>query len=265
MSLLRVENLSTKLVKTNKLLVDGVSFNLKKGKCLGILGESGSGKSMTIKSIVGLLDKDFEVSGRVFYKDDDILNNRSKLKNFMGNKITMILQHPMSSFDPLCTIMTHVIETYKAHMDISKNEIKDRFINILAKLNLHDQSILEKYPHQLSGGMLQRIMIGLSLSMGPELIICDEPCSALDSISGLEILKILSTLKNENTSMIYISHNLGEISYLADEVIVMAGGKIGDRGSLREIIRAPKNPYTKKLIESRLKLMNHFNNLRWKP
>lgn len=270
-SLLEVNKLTVTLDNGNKLL-DDVSFTINRHSCLGIVGESGSGKSLTCKAIIGLLEPYFNVSGQILFKpqqakltlanNGDLLQqNKQTLKQIRGNVISIILQHPMSAFDPLYCIGKQVVETLQAHQDINKKQAMTKALEMIENIGLNNpQEIYKKYPHQLSGGMLQRIMIGLALMLEPELIIADEPTTALDSISQFHILKMFTEIKqNSKTTVIFISHDLGVIHHIADDIIVMNKGKIVESGSREQIFYHPQHDYTHYLIDTRKQLLNKFN------
>ena len=270
-SLLEVNKLTVTLDNGNKLL-DDVSFTINRHSCLGIVGESGSGKSLTCKAIIGLLEPYFDVSGQILFKpqqakltlanNGDLLQqNKQTLKQIRGNVISIILQHPMSAFDPLYCIGKQVVETLQAHQDINKKQAMTKALEMIENIGLNNpQEIYKKYPHQLSGGMLQRIMIGLALMLEPELIIADEPTTALDSISQFHILKMFTEIKqNSKTTVIFISHDLGVIHHIADDIIVMNKGKIVESGSREQIFYHPQHDYTRYLIDTRKQLLNKFN------
>ena len=264
--MLEVKNLEVSVKKgkeTNKI-IDNISFNVEENKCLGILGESGSGKSITCKAILGLLDKNFEIKGEAVFKERDILalsdNEKRKLR---GNKISMIVQNPMTAFNPLYTVGNQVIETFRENMKISKGEAKVLAIKSFEKMNLNNpKEVLKKYPHELSGGMLQRIIIGITIFLEPDLIIADEPTTAIDSLNQREVIKEFLKMKEElNTSMIFITHDLSVLSEVADNIIVMNNGKIIEYGTKEEIILNPQNEHTKFLVDTRLKLLKKFKEI----
>ena len=270
-SLLEVNKLTVTLDNGNKLL-DDVSFTINRHSCLGIVGESGSGKSLTCKAIIGLLEPYFNVSGQILFKShqakltlanngDLLQQNKQTLKQIRGKVISIILQHPMSAFDPLYCIGKQVVETLQAHQDINKKQAMTKALEMIENIGLNNpQEIYKKYPHQLSGGMLQRIMIGLALMLEPELIIADEPTTALDSISQFHILKMFTEIKqNSKTTVIFISHDLGVIHHIADDIIVMNKGKIVESGSREQIFYHPQHDYTRYLIDTRKQLLNKFN------
>ncbi|MBI0154049.1 ABC transporter ATP-binding protein [Gilliamella sp. W8128] len=270
-SLLEVNKLTITLDNGNKLL-DDVSFTINRHLCLGIVGESGSGKSLTCKAIIGLLEPYFDVSGQILFRphqakltltnNGDLLQqNKQTLKQIRGKVISIILQHPMSAFDPLYCIGKQVVETLQAHQDINNKQAMTKALEMIENIGLNNpQEIYRKYPHQLSGGMLQRIMIGLALMLEPELIIADEPTTALDSISQFHILKMFTEIKqNSKTTVIFISHDLGVIHHIADDIIVMNKGKIVESGSREQIFYHPQHDYTRYLIDTRKQLLNKFN------
>lgn len=250
--------------KVSKQILEDVSFSVKAGKCLGILGESGSGKSMTTKSILGLLNRDFKISGSATFEGADLLQmGDGDLRTLRGSAIGMILQNPMTCFDPLYKIGNQIYETFDAHGIFPRNQYMEEAIKILEKMRIHDpEGVLQKFPHQLSGGMLQRVMIGIAMSMNPRLLICDEPTTAIDSITQYEIIKEFQRIKAEsNVGMLFITHDVSVISHIADEIIVLNKGKLVDRGPFSEILKNPKDPYTKLLIEKKLAVADHYKSV----
>ena len=247
--------------KKTKDLVKGISFSVAPGECLGILGESGSGKSMTMKAAMGLLDKNFQVSGSAKFQGNELLGkNSEELRKLRGGKVGMVLQNPMTSFDPLYRIGNQISETYAAHNQWDNEEVRERSINMLLKMQIRNpEEVLEKYPHQLSGGMLQRIMIGLATSMTPELLIADEPTTAIDAITQFEILDEFLRIKEEyKVAMIFISHDLNAISRVADRIVVLNQGVVVDQGEFFHIMHQAKDPYTRLLIEKRRDVMRKY-------
>lgn len=265
-AVLKVENLNVTLTyrKASKMLVEDVSFEVHPGECLGILGESGSGKSMTVKSILGLLDKNFQVSGSAVFDGHDLLKeSKEELRRLRGSRITMVLQNPMTCFDPLYRIGNQMAETFAAHTAWNAQEIRTCCLKILDQMQiLNGEEVLEKYPHQLSGGMLQRIMIGIAMALQPELLIADEPTTAIDAVTQYEILEeFVRIKKNKNTAMLFITHDLGAISKVADRILVMNSGQIVDSGDFEHIRNHANDPYTRLLIEKRSAVMCHYRDI----
>lgn len=262
-AILKVENLNVTLTqrKSSKKLVEEVSFEVHPGECLGILGESGSGKSMTVKSVLGLLDKNFQISGRAIFDGQDLLQeSKEELRRLRGSRITMVLQNPMTCFDPLYRIGSQMAETFATHTTWSAQEIRSHSLEILAQMRIRNgEEVLEKYPHQLSGGMLQRIMIGIAMALEPELLIADEPTTAIDAITQYEILEEFVRIKKEkHTAMLFITHDLGAISKVADRVLVMNSGHIVDSGTFEHILMHANDPYTRMLVEKRSAVMHRY-------
>lgn len=262
-AILKVENLNVTLTyrKTSKKLVENVNFEVHPGECLGILGESGSGKSMTVKSILGLLDKNFHVSGSAVFDGHDLLKEaKEELRRLRGSRITMVLQNPMTCFDPLYRIGNQMAETFATHTTWNAQEIRSHCLKILNQMQiLNGEEVLQKYPHQLSGGMLQRIMIGIAMALQPELLIADEPTTAIDAITQYEILEeFIRIKKSKNTAMLFITHDLGAISKVADRILVMNSGHIVDSGDFEHIRNHAQDPYTRLLIEKRSAVMHHY-------
>ena len=247
--------------KRNTDLVKGVSFSVKQGECLGILGESGSGKSMSIKAAMGLLDKNFVVSGSAKFQGDELVGkNAEQLRRLRGGQVGIVLQNPMTCFDPLYRIGNQIAETFAAHQKWDDGEIKERSIEMLDKMQIRNpEEALEKYPHQLSGGMLQRIMIGIAMSMGPSLMIEDEPTTAIDAITQFDILNEFAAIKQKHkTAMIFISHDLNAVSQIADKIVVLNQGTVVDQGDFHHIIHHAADPYTRLLIEKRTDVMRKY-------
>ncbi len=247
--------------KRNTDLVKGVSFSVKQGECLGILGESGSGKSMSIKAAMGLLDKNFVVSGSAKFQGDELVGkNAEQLRRLRGGQVGIVLQNLMTCFDPLYRIGNQIAETFAAHQKWDDGEIKERSIEMLDKMQIRNpEEALEKYPHQLSGGMLQRIMIGIAMSMGPSLLIADEPTTAIDAITQFDILNEFAAIKQKHkTAMIFISHDLNAVSQIADKIVVLNQGTVVDQGDFHHIIHHAADPYTRLLIEKRTDVMRKY-------
>lgn len=265
-AILKVENLNVTLQhrRVSKKLVEDVSFEVRPGECLGILGESGSGKSMTVKSVLGLLDKNFQVSGSAIFDGQDLLKEtKEELRRLRGSRITMVLQNPMTCFDPLYRIGNQMAETFATHTSWNAQEIRSRCLEILDQMRIRNgEEVLEKYPHQLSGGMLQRIMIGIAVALQPELLIADEPTTAIDAITQYEILEeFIRIKKQKNTAMLFITHDLGAISKVADRILVMNSGHVVDSGSFDHILKHADDPYTRMLVEKRSAVMHRYRQI----
>lgn len=265
MPVLSVKNLTVDVInqKQSTALVNNISFSVEQGQCLGILGESGSGKSITCKAIMGLLDRNFQISGAAkFDETSDLLTmNAESLRKIRGKDICMILQNPMTCFDPLYRIGYQMAEGFSEHTSWNSKQVQEQCIQTLIRMKIRDpEDVMQKYPHQLSGGMLQRIMIGLALAMKPKLIIADEPTTAIDSITQYDILKEFIHIKNNhNVAMIFISHDLGVIAKMSDYVIVMHDSKIVQRGTASDILNNPQDEYTRQLVTNRMAVMKVFD------
>ena len=265
-AILKVENLNVTLRhrRVSKKLVEDVSFEVHPGECLGILGESGSGKSMTVKSVLGLLDKNFQVSGSAIFDGQDLFKEtKEELRRLRGSRITMVLQNPRTCFDPLYRIGNQMAETFATHTSWNVQEIRSRCLEILDQMRIRNgEEVLEKYPHQLSGGMLQRIMIGIAMALQPELLIADEPTTAIDAITQYEILEeFIRIKKQKNTAMLFITHDLGAISKVADRILVMNSGHVVDSGSFDHILKHADDPYTRMLVEKRSAVMRRYRQI----
>ena len=257
--LLEVKNLQIKLKHNEKKIIKNSNFFMKKNTCLGILGESGSGKSITCKSLLNILNKNFDISGEIIFEGKDLLKlSQTEMREIRGKDICMIVQNPMTSFDPLYTMENQMTETFCEHLKISRKEAVSLAMEVLEKMKLKDiPDILKKYPHELSGGMLQRIMIAIAIALKPRLIIADEPTTAIDSLNQKDIIEEFKILKNElNVSL------LGVLSVLADNLIIMQNGEIVEKGRTEEIMSNPKHEHTKFLIETRRALMDRFKKVK---
>lgn len=263
MSLLDIKELKVIDKQTKEEIVKGVRFSLKKNTCLGIVGESGSGKSMTTKAILGLINQNLKTEGiAIFDGNIELLKaSREDLRKIRGQRMCMILQDAMSAFDPLYTIGYQMIETLVENKRMSKSEAEKISIGALEKMLINEpKEVIKKYPHQLSGGMLQRCMIAIALSMSPDIIIADEPTTALDSINQREVVEEFKRLREvTGTSLIFISHDLGVVQHLADEILVMRKGEQVEYGNAKDVFSNPKHEYTKYLVDTRLELTKSFS------
>jgi peptide/nickel transport system ATP-binding protein len=257
--MLKVKDLAVKFYNQEDKVwletVHQVSFNLDRGKVLGIVGESGSGKSVTSFSIMRLHDsKNTQIDGEINLDTVDLLNlSDQEIRKYRGNKIAMIFQEPMTSLNPVFTCGEQVREAIMLHQQVDKQTAKEQTIALFQEVQLpRPENIFESYPHQLSGGQKQRVMIAMALSCDPELLIADEPTTALDVTVQKTILQLLLRLKTErNMAMIFISHDLGLMSEIADELLVMYKGDIVEQGTAQQLFSNPQHPYTKGLLACR--------------
>ncbi|MEU5250081.1 ABC transporter ATP-binding protein, partial [Streptomyces asoensis] len=234
--------------------VDGLSFDLLKGKTLGIVGESGSGKSVTNLAILGLHDRArTAIEGEILLDDKELLTaTERELERLRGNKMSMIFQDALASLSPYHTIGKQIGETYRKHTGASKSQARARAIEMLKRVGIPQPEMrVDDYPHQFSGGMRQRAMIAMALVCDPELLIADEPTTALDVTVQAQIMDLLKDLQQEfGTAIIFITHDLGVIADIADDVLVMYGGRCVERGTKKEVLRSPQHPYTLGLLSS---------------
>ena len=233
----------------------GVNFDLPRGKTIALVGESGSGKSVTMKAVTGLLDANARVnSGNIFYCDEDLLALPKKelRRRINGRQIAMVFQDPMTALDPTMTIGEQVMEAMLLHRNISEVEARKRAEELLNQVGIVDaERRMKNYPHQLSGGMRQRVVIAGALSCEPKILICDEPTTALDVTVQARILDLIKSLQTEmNLSVIYITHDLGVVAKVADFVNIMYAGKIIECGTVEEIFYDPRHPYTWGLLSA---------------
>jgi oligopeptide transport system ATP-binding protein len=256
-SLLSVRNLQTYFESEDGTVkaVDGVSFDLERGKTLGIVGESGSGKSVTNLSILRLIPTPPGriVSGEILFDGKDLLNlSDDEIRKVRGKRIAMVFQDPMSSLNPFMRISKQLMEVTELHLGHTKEQAFEHAIKMLQTVGIPDaRARADNYPHEFSGGMRQRVMIAMALSCEPELLIADEPTTALDVTIQAQILDLIKKLKRETgTSVILITHDLGVVAGMTDEIIVMYAGKIFERAPTAELFEFPGNPYTKGLLRS---------------
>lgn len=235
--------------------VDGVSINIHRGEVVGIVGESGCGKSVTSLSIMRLVPSPPGkiVSGKILFKGEDLVKvTNRRMRKIRGNEIAMIFQEPMTSLNPLFTICDQLIEAIKNHQKFAKKEAKQRAIQMLKKVGIpRAEQIVNEYPHQLSGGMRQRVMIAMAMTCDPELLIADEPTTALDVTIQAQILDLMKQLnKEQGSAILLITHDLGVVAEICQRVVVMYSGKVVEESNVRTILKAPKHPYTQGLIRS---------------
>ena len=255
-TILSVQNLHTSF-KTGKgevLAVNGVSFNLDKGKILGIVGESGSGKSVTTYSIMQILESNGRIKeGKVLYKGEDITKFTEKqMRDFRGKCCSIIFQDPMTSLNPVFTVGSQLKEAIELHTDRRGKAAEERAVEMLTLVGVNEpEKRVKQYPYQLSGGMRQRVMIAMALACEPDILIADEPTTALDVTIQAQILELMQKLQKKlGMAIIMVTHDLGVIADMCDEIIVMYGGRVCERGTAEDIFYRPHHEYTKGLLRS---------------
>jgi len=248
--ILKINNLSiTTKVNNSLMLVDNVNFSVKEGKTTCIVGESGSGKSLTALSIIKLLSPQLNMTGEIFFNNNDICKmSDSEIRQKRGLDIAMIFQEPMTSLNPVLTIGYQIREAISVHSTLANKDIEKRVKELLVLVGIPVERV-NSYPDELSGGQRQRVMIAMAMSCNPKLLIADEPTTALDVTVQAQILKLLDDLKNKlKMSMLFITHDFGVVEDIADDVIVMFKGKIVESGDVNQVLQKPKHPYTKALL-----------------
>ena len=258
MALLQVKNLHTyfKTRKGTVKAVNDVSYSLEPGKTIGIVGESGSGKSVSAMSILQLLDGNgYIAEGEVIFEDRDLTKlSQQEMYEIRGNKISVIFQEPMTSLNPVFTIKRQLSEPFMIHQGMKKKEAEQKALEMLAAVQIpNPEAVLRQYPHQLSGGMRQRVMIAMALACKPKILIADEPTTALDVTIQAQILRLMNDLQRENgTAIIFITHDLGVINEMADDVVVMYCGQVVEQTSAKVIFTdcPTSHPYTEGLMHS---------------
>lgn len=255
--ILEVKGLKTSFFTDNGEIpaVNVVSFDLYPGEIIGIVGESGCGKSVTSLSIMGLVPSPpgNVVGGRIMFKGEDLIKmSERRMRQVRGNEIAMIFQEPMTSLNPVFTIGNQLVEGIRLHNKLTKKQAEQRAITNLKQVGLpRAEQLMNEYPHQLSGGMRQRVMIAMAMACEPEVLIADEPTTALDVTIQAQILDLMKKLNDErNTSIILITHDLGVVSEVCDRIVVMYAGKVVEEGTVQSIYKNPKHPYTNGLIQS---------------
>jgi len=253
--MLNVKNLSTYFYQDDAVVkaVDDVSFSVGNGEILGILGESGSGKSTVAHSIMRLIYPPGKiVAGEILFNDQDLLRlSEEQMIKIRGAKIAMVFQDPFTSLNPVFTVGEQIVEAIKLHQGLNNHEAWDKAVEALTAVHIqHPESRIRDYPHQFSGGMRQRVMIAMALACQPELLIADEPTTALDVTIQAEILRLIKEIQQKySLSVLYITHNFGIIKQICDRVIVMYKGGLVEEGLTQQILEFPKDAYTKRLID----------------
>jgi peptide/nickel transport system ATP-binding protein len=253
--LLEVVDLRTRFRTTRGLLtaVDGVSFTLDRGETIGIVGESGSGKSVLVRTIMNLLPRTAEITGQVRFEGTDVRNlPRNERKHFWGTQMAMVFQDPMTSLNPVKKIGAQLTDPIKFHMDLSRDATRKRALELLDLVRIPEATRrLDQYPHELSGGMRQRVMIAIALSCSPKLLIADEPTTALDVTVQKQILDLLGSLQRElHMAMILITHDLGVVAGRAKRINVMYAGQVAETADTRTLFQSMRHPYTEALLNS---------------
>lgn len=234
-----------------KVYLDRINFEVEQGRTLVIVGESGSGKTMLSKLLIGERPIDAQVSGEIFLEEKELLSmNQSQWKAYRGNVISYVAQNPMALFNQNQTVRSHGSELFRSRLSLSEEESVKRLVEALSSFNLKEpEKIVCKYPFQLSGGMLQRIMFAMMLELSPQIIIADEPTSALDRYNTQTIIDILKTCQSRGSSMIVITHDYEIVKQVADDVIIMKNGIVVERGEAEQILNRPSTEYAKELMK----------------
>ncbi|MDS1002743.1 ABC transporter ATP-binding protein [Clostridium sporogenes] len=257
MNILEAKGLKIEEDQNKKILVNNVDFEIEKGKITCIVGESGSGKTMTAMSIIGMLPEGVKATkGKIIFNGENIFSfSKEKLRNFRGKKIFSIFQNSINCFNPSVIMETQIYDMICSHYNMDKKSFQEKIINIMRNINLKKPEVLLKqYPFQLSGGMLQRMMIASAIIMEPDIIIADEPTTALDLVSQKDILNQLKMIKEKlSTTVLMITHDFGVVAEIADNVVIMRNGNIIERGTVYNIFDNPKEDYTKILIDATFK------------
>lgn len=234
--------------------VDGVSFDVAEGELLGVVGESGSGKTVSLLAVMGLItDPNAIIAGSIQYRGRELVGLKPRaMRELRGKEIAMIFQDPMTALTPVYTIGWQIAEQVLAHNNVSKSAAWQRAIDLLAEVNIpKPEETAHRYPHQLSGGMRQRVVIAMALSCNPALLVADEPTTALDVTVQAQILDLLHKLRrNHGSAIVFITHDMGVMAEIADRMVVMYAGRVVERGTKEELFNAPMHPYTRALLDS---------------
>lgn len=271
-NLLEISGLRTEFTTPGGVIkaVDGVSFTVSKGETLGIVGESGCGKSITSLSIMQLLPKRVGrvAAGEIRFEGKNLLTaSRREMRQIRGNRIAMIFQEPMTSLNPVFKVGKQVSEAARYHLKIGKQEARRRVVEMLAKVGIpRPEKIFDQYPHQLSGGMRQRVMIAMAMVCNPSLLIADEPTTALDVTIQAQILDLMRDLQSkEGTSIMMITHDLGVVAEMCDRVVIMYAGQVVEETDVKTLFREPRHPYTRGLLASLPQLAGDADRLKSIP
>ncbi|RUT35802.1 ABC transporter ATP-binding protein [Paenibacillus zeisoli] len=262
MSILLISKLRIWDGSTGKVIIPAISFELNSGSCLAIVGESGSGKSLTCRAILRLNQRNIRQSGEIVFQGERIDRlAENEMRRRRGKQLYMIPQNGMRAFDPTSVIGVHLRDTLVHHFGWNRSEIVEKMKLAMQSVRLKDPvGIMNKYPHQMSGGMLQRVMISLAIVLEPDIIIADEPTSALDTVSKYEVIEQFCRLREKmGCSMIFVSHDLGVVRKIADEIVVMRDGNIVERGEASVLFAKPQHEYTRHLVASHAGIHEHFN------
>lgn len=259
-TILEVEDLKVHFMTDEGILkaVDGVSFSLERGKTLGLVGESGCGKSVTSQSILRLTPSNGNITGSIFFNNKDTVDivglgsESDEMRSIRGKDISMIFQEPMTSFSPLYTMGNQVMESLLLHRTKNKEEAREMALEMFRKVGIScPETRIDQYPHEFSGGMRQRVMIAMALSCNPGILIADEPTTALDVTIQAQVLELMKELqKSMGMAILFITHDLGVVAEMCDDVCVMYLGKVVEKGSADQIFYNPSHPYTKGLLKS---------------
>ena len=266
--LLRVDDLTVEFRTAAGItrVVDSLSFRVPRGGALGIVGESGSGKSMTSLGVIGLLPKGGRASGSVVFDGQDLLTiGERAMRRVRGDRIAMIFQDPLSSLNPYYTVGTQIAEAYRSHRSgVSARAARKVVIEAMERVHIHDAARrVDHYPHQFSGGMRQRIMIAMALSMEPELIIADEPTTALDVTVQAQILDLLAEIRRDTgAGLILITHDLAVVGQVTDRIVVMRNGQMVEQGAVADVFSDPQHEYTRRLLDAVPRIDDEIGELR---
>lgn len=262
--LLEVEHLKIWDCRTGLVLVPDSSFVLSQGECLAIVGESGSGKSVTCKALMRLNRPNIRQSGHIVLNGVNLAALSGKeMRAYRGRKMCMIMQNGMRAFDPSRPVGAYLLEVLSIHFAWSRSEMMASLSTAMISVGLQEPAVvMGRYPHELSGGMLQRVMIALAIAMEPDIIIADEPTTALDAVTQFEVVEQFVQLRGRiGSAMIFVSHDLGVVRRIADEVLVMKDGEIVERGGTNELFAGAAHPYTRYLVSSKESLRSHYSQL----
>ncbi|AEJ77050.1 ABC transporter ATP-binding protein [Chlamydia trachomatis] len=252
--LLKIDNLVVSVKNSNQRLVNHLSLTIKRCQSMALVGENGSGKTTVSKAVLGFLpDNCYIQSGRILYSSTDITRlSRRQLQTIRGKKIATIFQNAMGTLTPSMRVGAQIVETLRHHFDMSKEEAFSKARELLESVHIESPDrCLQLYPFELSGGMCQRVSIAIALATNPELIIADEPSTALDSISQAQVLRVLTQIhQNHSTALLLITHNLALVSELCEEMAIIRYGEIVEQGPVQELLHSPSHPYTQQLIRA---------------